>query len=206
MFAVELGQRQQVLAREPAVVIDERLLALDAQAGEKIPQLARVRDRAARVVDEIRDVAVDRLVRLVDELLEAAHHGIAADSLAPLADLPVDREVFLIHLVVRGIAERPDVAAAEGVQIQPGENVGMRGGPFDHRARLGLARAVGASADLLGLGLPAVREVAVQVDVVVREVMRIRHVRAVVVLDRAFGPHLVERPSVLEPPRQHDAR
>src|SRR5207237_3997608 len=79
MFAVELGQREQVLAREAAVVIDEGLLALDAQAGEKIPQLARVRDRAARVVDEVGDVAVDRLVRLVDELLEAAHHRIAAD-------------------------------------------------------------------------------------------------------------------------------
>ena len=158
------------------------------------------------MVDEVGDVAVDRLVRLVDELLEAAHHGIAADLLAPLADLPVDREVLLVHLVVGRIAERADIAAAEGVQIQPGENVGMRGGPFDHRARLGLARAVGAGADLLGLRLPAIGEIAVQVDVVVGEIVRIGHVRAVVVLDRAFGPDLVERPGILEPTRQHHAR
>src|SRR5258706_9289111 len=62
LLAVELGERQQVVAREPAVVVDEGLLALDAQPREQIPQLARVRDRAARVIDEVGEVAVDRLL------------------------------------------------------------------------------------------------------------------------------------------------
>src|SRR4051812_10531138 len=206
LLAVELGERQQVFAREPAVVIDERLLARDAQARKKVPELARIRDGAACVVDEVGDVAVDRLLRLVDELLEAAHHRIAADLLAPFADLAVDGEVLLVHLIVGRIAERPDVAAAEGVQVEPGEDVRMRARPVDHRARFGLARAVRAGTDLLVLRPPSVREVAVEVDIVVREVMRIRHVRAVVVLDRAFRPHLVERPGVFEPARQHDPR
>src|SRR5205823_11624323 len=71
---VELGELQEIVAREVAVEVDEFLLALDAQAREEVPQLARVGDRAARVIDEVGDVAVDRLLRLVDELLEAAHH------------------------------------------------------------------------------------------------------------------------------------
>src|SRR6266850_5904078 len=204
-LAVQLGELEQVLAREVAVEVDEALLPLDSQAREQIPQLARVGDGAARVIDEVGDVAVDRLLRLVDELLEAAHHRVAADLLAPFADLPIDGEVLLVHLVVGRVAERSDVAAAEGVEVEPREDVGVRGGPFDNGARLRLARAEGPGTELLRLGLPAVREVAVQVDVVVGEVDRVRHVRAVEVLDRAFGPELVVRPRILEPARQHDA-
>src|SRR5437660_4187380 len=95
LLAVELRQRQKVVAREPAVVVDEGFLALDAQPREEVPQLARVGDRAAGVVDEVGDVAVDRLLRLVDELLEAAYRRVAAELLAPLFDLAVDREVLL---------------------------------------------------------------------------------------------------------------
>jgi len=46
---VELGEREQVLARQPRVVLDEGLAALDAEACEQVPQLAtRKADRAAR--------------------------------------------------------------------------------------------------------------------------------------------------------------
>src|SRR6185295_20247285 len=97
LLLVELRQLEQIRAREVAVVVDELLLRpLDAQAREQVPKLAGVRDRAARVVDEVGDVAVDRLLRLVDELLEAADHRIAADLLAPFADLAVDGEVLLV--------------------------------------------------------------------------------------------------------------
>src|SRR5205809_457174 len=149
LLAVELRQREQVVAREMAVVVDERLLALDAQAREKVPQLAGVGDRAAHVVGEVGEVAVDWLFRLVDELLEAALHRVAAYFLAPLADLPVQREIALVHLAVGRVAERADVHAAEGVQVEPGEDVRVRGGPLDHGARLGLARAERPGADLL---------------------------------------------------------
>src|SRR5258707_13396310 len=85
--AVEPGERKHVLAREMAVVIDERLLALDAQAGEEVPQLAGVRDHAARVIDEIGDVAVDRLFGVLDELLGAPHPRVSAHLLGPFAHL-----------------------------------------------------------------------------------------------------------------------
>src|ERR1051325_3228324 len=205
LLAVELRQRQQVLARKPAEVIHKRLLALDAEAREQIPELAGISDRAARVVDEVGDVAVDRFLGLVDELLEAAHHRMAAELLAPFLDLPVNREIFLVHFLVGRVAERADVDAAEGVQVQPGEDIRMPDRPVDHRARLGLACAVRPGADLLGLGLPGVRKIAIEVDVVVREKVRIGHVGGVVVLDRALGPPLVERTGILQPARQHHA-
>src|SRR5207248_6217366 len=94
--------------------------------------------------------------------LEAAHHRIAADLLAPFADLPEDGEVFLVHLDVGLAAERADVAAAEGVEVEPREDVRVRGGELDHRARLGLARAERPGADLLVVGLPAVGKIAVE--------------------------------------------
>src|SRR5258707_12595746 len=81
--AVEPRERQHVLAREMAVVIDERLLALDAQAGEEVPQLAGVRDYAARVIDEIGDVAVDRLVGPVDGPPLAAHPSVGPQRSGP---------------------------------------------------------------------------------------------------------------------------
>src|SRR5436189_6261933 len=102
-------------AAEMAVVVDEFLLALDAETREEVPQLARVGDGAARVVDEVGDVAVDRLLRLVDELLEAAHHRIAADFLPPFGDLPEDRDVLLVPLDDGLPAEWPDVAPAARV-------------------------------------------------------------------------------------------
>src|SRR5437879_12129781 len=144
-----------------AVVVDERLLALDPEAREKVPQLAGVGDRAAHVVGEVDEVAVDRLFRLVDELLESAHHRVAADLLAPLSDLAVQREIALVHLAVGRVAERADGHAAEGVQVEPGEDGRERSGTLDHGARLWLARAERAGAELLRLGLPRMREVPV---------------------------------------------
>src|SRR6266850_1949048 len=177
LLTVELRQLEQIIPREMAVVVDEFLLRpLDTEAREEVPQLAGIGDRAARVIDEVGDVAVDRLLRLVDELLEAADHRIAADLLAPFADLAIDGEVLLVHLDVGLVAERPDVAAAEGVQVQPGKNIGMRRRELYHRARFRLARAEGPGADLLGVGLPAIGEIAVEIDIVVGEVDRIGNV------------------------------
>ena len=133
-----------------------------------------VGDRAALVVRVVGEVAVQRLVGLVEELLVARHRRIAGVLGHPRLELAEDREVLLVHLRVGRVAERPDEHAAERVEVEPREDLGMRGRELDDAARLGLARRERAGADLLVAGRPRPREVAVEIDRVVAEEERRR--------------------------------
>ncbi len=136
------------------VVLDEGLLALDAEPLEQVPQLDDVRERAALVVGVVGEVAVERLVGLVEELVEARHRRIAGVLRHPGLDLPEDARGPLVHLRVGLVAERADEHAAERVEVEPREDLGMRGRELDDGARLRLAAAGTAGADLLATRRP----------------------------------------------------
>ena len=91
----------------------------------------------------------------------------------PRLDLLEDREVALVHLAVGLVAERADQHAAERVQVEPREDVRVAGREVEDRARLGRAAGIVARAFLLVLRRPRVREVAVEVVLVVGEEIRI---------------------------------
>src|SRR5690606_39609839 len=83
--------------------------------------------------------------------------------LGPGADLAIDGEVLLVHLAVRRVAERPDEHAAEGVAVEPGEDLRVRVGELDDGARLRLAAGEGAGVGLVRLVAPRAGEVAGEV-------------------------------------------
>src|SRR3954469_4825464 len=67
---IERREREEVFAIEMGVVIDEGLLPRDPDPLEEIPELADVRHHPALSVRKLGEVAVERRVRLVYELLE----------------------------------------------------------------------------------------------------------------------------------------
>ena len=77
---------------------------------------------------------------------------------------------------------------------------------LDHGARLDLAQRKRAGALLLRVRRPGIREVAVEVGLVVREEVRRRHVAAVEILDDAFRIDLVVRRRIVDRARQQQAR
>ena len=168
-------------------MVDERLLALDPELLEQIPELDHVGERAALVIGVIGEVAVQRLLGLVEELVEAAHRRVARVLGHPRLDLLVDREIHRVHLGVGLVAERPDEHAAEGVQVEPREDVRVAGREFHDRARLGRAARIMPRADLLLLRRPRVREIPVEVVQVVGEEEGRRNRPAVEVGDAPLG-------------------
>ena len=116
----------EVRARDALVVLGELRRALHAEALEQVPQLDHVRERAALVVRVVGEVAVQRLVGLVEELVVARHRRIAGVLGHPRLELAEDREVLLVHLRVGRVPERTDQHAAERVVVAPREDLGMR--------------------------------------------------------------------------------
>src|SRR6476646_9784575 len=90
LVAVPDGDLEHFVARQLRVVIDESLLALEADLFEEIPQLDDVGDRAALVIGIVGKIAVERRIGLVEELLAARHHRIAGQLLGPRAELTVE--------------------------------------------------------------------------------------------------------------------
>ncbi len=203
---VELGQRMHVLARELRVVIDERFLALDAKLFEQVPQLDHIGERAALVIRVLGEVTVQGLLGFVQELVKAAHRGIPGVFGHPGLDLLEDREIALVHLGVRLVAERPDQHAPERVQVQPHHDVRMCAGEIEHCARLGRAAGVQARTLLLPLGRPAIRKVAVEVVGVVGQEMRRRDGATVEICDVPLGVEPEERTGIFRRARRHHGR
>jgi hypothetical protein len=203
---VPLREGEEVGAGEGAVVVDEGLLAGDAELREEVPELTHVRDRAALVVAEVGEVPAQGFLGLVEELLEAAHHGVARVLLAPRPDELPELAVFVGELVVGVMSRRANEHPAEGVEVEPREELGVLRDELDDRAGLGLAAGVVPRARLLGLGRPGPREVAVEVHRVVGEKVRRRHVRAVEVLDEPLGVHPVVRRRIIERARHEKPR
>src|SRR6185503_13894011 len=79
VIAIPARHRQDLVPRPALVVVDER--PVDGEAGllPEVAELADHRRRAPLGVRVRREIAAERLVRLVGELLEAAHHRIAGD-------------------------------------------------------------------------------------------------------------------------------
>ncbi len=198
LVAVPPREPHEVVARDLIVVLHELLRSLHAEAVEQVPQLDHVRERAALVVRVVAEVAAQRLVGLVEELVEAAHRRVAGVRGHPRLELAEQREVLLIHLGVGRVTRRPDQHAAERVVVAPREDLGMLGRELDDAARFRLARGVRAGTGLLVVRGPRPREVAVEIDRVVAEEMRRRDPLAIEVLDRTLRIHLVERSGVLE--------
>jgi hypothetical protein len=205
LVAVPPGQLDQLVAAELLVVVDELLGARHAEPREQVPQLHHVGEGAALVVGVVGQVAVQGLVGLVGELLEARHHRVAGELLGPGAHLLEDLEVLLVELGVGGVAERADEDAAEGVEVEPGEDLRVARGELDDGARLGLRGRVGAGADLLVTRRPRPGEVAVEIDGVVADEDRGGHGVAVPGLDRPLRVDLVEGPLVVEAARHQQA-
>src|SRR4051794_29911334 len=93
-----------MLAIEMRVVIDERLLPLDADLLEHVPKLAHPCQAAALLMRILRHVAAQRFLRLVEELVKAAHRRIAGILRRPLLELTVYGEITLIDLVIGAVA------------------------------------------------------------------------------------------------------
>ena len=194
-----------VRARDALVVLDELGRTLHPESLEQVPQLDHVGEGATLVVGEVGEVTTQRLVGLVEELVVTRHRGVPGVLGHPRLDLAVDREILGIHLGVGRVAERADQHAAERVEVEPGEDLGVRGDELDHAARLGLAGGERPGADLLVPGRPRPREVAVEIDRVVAEEERRGDPLAIEVLDQALGVQLVERTLVLERPLDQQA-
>ncbi len=77
---------------------------------------------------------------------------------------------------------------------------------LDDGARLDLAQRKRAGALLLRIRRPGVREIAIEVGLVVGQEMRRRHVAAVEILDDAFRIDLVVRRRIVDRARQQQAR
>ena len=135
-LAVEPGECEEILAFELRVVIHERLFPLDTELFEEVPQLHHVREAAAIVVCPLANVAVQRLLRLVEELVETAHRGVSRVLRHPRFHLLEYGEVRLVHLAVGLVAQRADEHAAERVQVQPGEDVRVFRGELEDGPRL----------------------------------------------------------------------
>src|SRR5258706_7626161 len=99
-FLVPLRERDEILAVEARVDVDERLLLLDADLREEIPELDHVGEAAALVIGVIGEISLQRRLGLVEELVESAHRRITGEFLGPRLDLAKHREVALVHLVV----------------------------------------------------------------------------------------------------------
>ena len=149
---------------------------------------------------------MQRLVGLVQEFVEAADRCVARVLGHPGLHLAVDRQVGLVGLAVGLVAQRADQHAAEGVQVQPGEDVRVPHGKLHDRARLARAAREMPGALLLVLGLPAVREIAVEVVQVVAQEVRVRNPLPVEIDDMPFRVQLVERTRVLGQAGHHDRR
>src|SRR5262249_53120017 len=111
VVAIPAPHLLDVLAGAAHVVEHEGPVHSEPCLPEEVPDLADHRDRAELLVRVRAELAAERFVRLVGELLEAADHGVAGVLLRPRADLVVEREVVLIHAVVALVAAGPDVAA-----------------------------------------------------------------------------------------------
>ena len=206
MLAVELGERAHVLARELHVVVDEGLLALDAELMEQIPQFHHVGERAPLVVGPIAHVAMQGLVGFVQKLMKAAHRGVAGVLGHPGLDLPVHCQVGLVHLAIGLVAHRSDQNAAEGVQIEPGHDVRMPNGELHDGAGLRGAAGKVPGSNLLRLGLPLMCEVAIEIVQVVRQEMRVGNALAIEIDDVPFRVELVEGAGIFGQARHHDWR
>ena len=90
-------------------------------------------------------------------------------------------------------------------KLSHAENVRMRAGELDDRARLGLAHRVLARAHLFVRRRPSVRKIPIHVGVVVGEIARVRNVRAVEIFDVPLGPHFEKRSRVFDAPREEHA-
>src|ERR1044071_9597853 len=77
LVAVPQGELDEVVARDPVVVLDELGRPGHAEALEQVPELDDVADRAALVVSVVGEVAAQQLVRVVEELLVARDGRVA---------------------------------------------------------------------------------------------------------------------------------
>ncbi len=205
-FLVPLRERDEILAVEARVDVDERLLLLDADLREEIPELDHVGEAAALVIGVVGEIALQRRLGLVEELVESAHRRIAGEFLGPRLDLAKHREVALVHLVVGLVAQRPDENAAESVEVKPRHDLRVLGDEVENRACLRRAARIVTRALLLVLRRPRIREVAVEVVLVVGEEIRVRNAAAVEIDDAPLGIELVVRRRILGKARHHDAR
>ena len=167
------------------------LVALDSSLALWAPELCRPGVDPEVVVQPVVRSALDRLLRVVLEVVEDRDRRIAGDFRGLLAEQLVRPQVVR-RIVIVGVARiRAQVDAAEGVVREMCRDVRPLDDRLHHRPDLGLRRRVGAGAALLCFDRPLHRKVAVQVEALERRRDLDRH--AVVVPD----PPLPEHPEVL---------
>ncbi len=143
------------------------------------------------VVQPVVRTALDRLLRVVLEVVEDRDRRIAGDLRRLLAEQLVRPQVVR-RVVLVGIARvRPQVDSAERVVREVGSDVRPLDDRLHHRPDLRLGGRVRAGATLLGLHRPLHRKVAVQIEALERRRDLDRH--TVVIPD----PPLPEHPEVL---------
>jgi hypothetical protein len=121
VLVIPARQALQIGATEAIVVLDEALGPWHSQAREQIPELDHVADGAALLVRIFAQVAVQRLVGLVQELFVARDGRVFRVLERPLFDLAEQRQVGGLHLVVWRVPEWADQHATVRVQVEPGK-------------------------------------------------------------------------------------
>ena len=152
------------------VVVGEAGLALRA------PELGRPGVHAEVVVDPVVGAALDRLLRVVLEVVEDGDGGVAGQARRLLADQLERAQVAGREVVVVVPGVRPQVDAAEGVVGDVARDVLPIDDRLDERAHLGLRGRVRARAQLLDLRAPVHREVPVQVETLERRRLLAAHI------------------------------
>ncbi len=140
------------------------LVALDPRLPLRAPELRRPGVDPEVVVQPVVRAALDRLLRVVLEVVEDRDRGISGQLGRLLAEQLVCPQVVRRVVLVRVARVRPEVDAAERVVGEVRGDVRPVDDRLHHRPDLGLGRRVRARAMLLGLDCPFHREVAVQVE------------------------------------------
>ena len=190
LLVVPLEQLQVVLGLVVTNPLDEAVVG-DPRLALRAPELRRPRVDAVVVVEPVVTATLDRLLRVVLEVVEHRDRRIAGELRRLLADQLVGAQVTR-RVVLVGIARvRAQMDTGERVVRDVARDVRARDDGLDHRARLGLGGRKRPGAGLLALGSPLHREVAVEIESLERR--RDLDRDPVVVADRA----LPEQPVVL---------
>jgi hypothetical protein len=187
LLIAPLQQLQVVFGRVVAVPVDPVVL-VDAGFLVGGPDLHRPEQRAQVLVHPVLR-AGDDLLGVVLEVVEGADRRVAGEPGADVGQALDHPQVFGRHVVVGHGAHGPQDHARMRVEADRRADVGVLDDEVDHGPHFGLARGVGAGAELFVFLAPEGREVAVQVQALAVAVHL--DLQAVEVDEGALGHHPV---------------
>ena len=137
-------------------------IVLDARLALRAPELHRPGEAAQLLIKPVVEYPGDHLFGVIAKVVIDLDVGVAVDLAAPLADLLIGPKVLDGKALVILMAIRPQKNAAEGVEADAADDVGVSGDELGDGLHLRLGGGVGTGALLLALAAPVFGKVAVE--------------------------------------------